>query len=245
MKKISGVDGCRGGWVAFHFDGKIWSGNLFEGINELYRTSESQLILIDIPIGLRKNEFSERLCDLEARKIFEKRKSSIFPAPSRFAIDCNEYRVASQKNREATGRGLSKQTYGIIPKIREVDNFIRSGYYNPKKKKIREVHPEICFWGLNGRSEMKYNKKSALGICERMKVLGAYIKNLNKIFDNTRSRYKKNQVADDDIIDAMVCAVSALFNESLSTFPASPEKDTNGIPMEIVYYQTNEKRKLT
>lgn len=244
MKKISGVDGCRGGWLAFHFDGKSWSGNLFEGINELYSTSDSKLILIDIPIGLRTYESSERLCDLEARKILKKRKSSIFPAPSRPVIHCNEYRAASRKNKEATGRALSKQTFNIIPKIREVDNFIRSEHYNPRKKRIREVHPEVCFWGLNGCSEMEYNKKSALGICERMGVLNDYMKDVNKIFDNTRSRYKKYQVADDDIIDALVCAVTALFNESLSTFPASPEKDTNGIPMEIVYYQTNEKRKL-
>jgi predicted RNase H-like nuclease len=237
MKKISGVDGCRGGWLSFHFDGKKWSENLFKKINELYSASDSKLVLIDIPIGLRTNESNERLCDLEARKILEKRKSSIFPAPSRLAIHCNEYRLASQKNKEATGRGLSKQTFSIIPKIREVDNFIRSEHYNPRKKRIREVHPEVCFWGLNGCSEMEYKKKSALGICARMRVLADYIKDGDKIFDKTRGRYKKNQVADDDIIDALVCAVTALFNGSLSTFPLSPETDTKGIPMEIVYYQ--------
>ena len=96
MKKITGVDGCREGWLAFHFDGKNWSANLFEGINELYRGIDSELILIDIPIGLRTNESSERLCDLEARKILKKRKSSIFPAPSRLAINCNEYRLKFQ-----------------------------------------------------------------------------------------------------------------------------------------------------
>jgi predicted RNase H-like nuclease len=69
-----------------------------------------------------------------------------------------------------------------------------------------------------------------------MLLLGAYIKDVNEIFNKTRSRYKKKQVADDDIIDALVCAVTALFNESLLTFPVSPEKDTNRIPMEIVYY---------
>jgi predicted RNase H-like nuclease len=242
MKKVSGVDGCRGGWLAFHFDGKNWSGDLFEVIDELYNASDSQLILIDIPIGLRTTESSERLCDLEARKILDKRKSSIFPVPSRLAINCNKYQSASQKNKDATGRGLSKQTFNIIPKIKEVDNFIRSEHYNPRRKKIRETHPEVCFWGLNGCSEMIYNKKYPLGICERMRALSTYAKDVNKIFDQTRKRYKKNQVADDDIIDALVCAVTALFNESLSTFPPTPETDNHGIPMEIVYYQANENR---
>ena len=241
MKKISGVDGCKGGWLAFHFDGKNWSENLFEEINELYRASDSNIILIDIPIGLRSIETSERLCDLESRKILNKRKSSIFPAPSRLAIRCKEYRRALQKNKKATGRGLSKQSFNIMPKIKEVDDFIQSANYNPRKKLIREVHPDVCFWGLNGCSEMNYKKKSALGICERLQVLSAYIKNVNKIFDQTRSRYYKTQVADDDIIDALVCAVTALFNGSLSTFPLAPETDTKGIPMEIVYYQANKK----
>jgi predicted RNase H-like nuclease len=179
---------------------------------------------------------------LESRKILNKRKSSIFPAPSRLVIRCNEYREASQKNKEATGRGLSKQTFNIITKIKEVDDFFQSANYDPRNKRIREVHPEVCFWGLNGCYEMNYKKKSALGICERMQVLGGYIKDVDKIFDQTRSRYYKTQVADDDIIDALVCAVMALFNGSLSTFPLASETDTKGIPMEIVYYQSKEKR---
>ena len=56
MKKISGVDGCKGGWLAFHFNGKNWSQNLFREINELYSASDSNLILIDIQIGLRTSE---------------------------------------------------------------------------------------------------------------------------------------------------------------------------------------------
>ena len=88
--------------------------------------------------------------------------------------------------------------------LRTNEDFIRSDHSNPRKRIIREVHPEVCFLGLNGCPEMKYNKKSALGICERMQVLDAYSKYVNDIFDKTRSRYKKNQVADDDIIDALV-----------------------------------------
>ena len=244
MKKISGVDGCKGGWLAFHFNGNHWSEDIFSDINELYSKGDSDLILIDIPIGLRETESSERLCDLESRKILNKRNSSIFPAPSRLAIHCDEYREASQKNKEATGRGLSRQSFGIIPKIREVDVFIQSKEYDPRRKRIREVHPEICFWGLNECSEMNYKKKDTLGQCERIQLLGSYIKDVEKIFDKTRNRYKKKQVADDDILDALACAATALFNNSLSTFPPVPEKDTQGIAMEIVYYDVSMKKDL-
>lgn len=244
MKMISGVDGCKGGWFAFHFNGKYWSENLFRNINELYNESDSELILIDIPIGLRETETSERLCDLESRKVLNKRKSSIFPAPSRLAIHCDSYPKASQINKESTGRGLSQQSFGIIPKIGEVDIFIQSKKYESRRKIIREVHPEICFWGLNGSSEMNYKKKDSLGKCERIQLLRSYVKDVEKIFDKARNRYKKNQVADDDIIDALGCAVTAFFNSSLSTFPLVPEKDTKGIAMEIVYYNANMKKDL-
>jgi len=131
-----------------------------------------------------------------------------------------------------------------MPKIREVDTFIQSKEYDARRKRIREVHPEICFWGLNRCSEMNYKKKEALGKCERIQLLGSYIKSVDKIFDKTRSRYKKKQVADDDIIDALVCAATALFNNCLSTFHPVPEKDTKGIAMEIVYYCANMKKNL-
>ena len=113
MKKISGADGCKGGWLAFHFDGRIWSENLYEDINELYRASDSNLILIDIPIGLRSTESSERLCDLESRKILYKRKSSIFFFLSRLAIHCNEYREASKKIKRQQV-GVSQSNLSIL-----------------------------------------------------------------------------------------------------------------------------------
>lgn len=241
MKRISGVDGCKGEWIAFHFDGILWSGKLFKNISELYAEADAELILIDIPIGLRENEASERLCDLQARAVLDKRKSSVFPSPSRAALFCEDYSQASRKNQESSGRGLSKQSFSIIPKIREVDVFVQSADYFPKKKRIREVHPEICFWGLNRRSEMNYYKNDTLGKCERLEVLNQYIKDAKKIFDAVRIRYKKQYVADSDIIDAMGCAVTAIFNDSLSTFPPKPEKDSKGLSMEIVYYSSNQR----
>ena len=53
MKQISGADGCKRGWLTFHFDGKNWSEDLFEDISELYSASDFNLILIDIPMGFQ------------------------------------------------------------------------------------------------------------------------------------------------------------------------------------------------
>lgn len=52
------------------------------------------------------------------------RGSSVFPVPCRQAVHSETYHEASKINKEVLGRGLSKQGWGIVPKIREVDAFV-------------------------------------------------------------------------------------------------------------------------
>ena len=236
MKIVSGVDGCKAGWFAFHFDGAVWRGSVHNNIRKLYESIESELILIDIPIGLRENEKCERVCDKEARKLLTKRKPCVFPAPSRYTLECDEFAEALEINRQKTGRGLPKQAFALCPKIREVDVFIQSRDYFPEKKRIREVHPEICFWGLNGRSEMKYRKKDFLGKYERIHLLKTHLPQAKELFAEARGKHQKQDVADDDIIDALCCAVTAIYHDSLSTIPLNPKPDNKGIPMGMLYY---------
>lgn len=74
--------------------------------------------------------------------------------------------AASQINGEKTGRGLSQQAFGIIPKIKQVDDAITSDC----QKWAFEVHPEVCFWALNEHRPMRYNKKTE-GAAERVTLL--------------------------------------------------------------------------
>ena len=44
-------------------------------------------------------------------------------------------------------------------------------------------------------------------------------------------------MADNDILDALVAAVTALLGkQSLLTMPGKPEVDLRGLPMEMAYY---------
>ena len=60
------------------------------------------------------------------------------------------------------GKGISKQAFAIAPKIAEVDEVMRDrvGGAGPA---VREVHPELLFWALNGRKAMESSKKSRQG----------------------------------------------------------------------------------
>lgn len=68
-----------------------------------------------------------RECDQMARaRLKHPRASSVFPTPIRPMLDAVTYAQACQIGETTDGRKLSKQTWAIVPKIKEVDQFIRT-----------------------------------------------------------------------------------------------------------------------
>ena len=229
-----GMDGCKVGWffVALNRNGG-WEVGVISRISELSEyIKASELTLIDIPIGLREKGTLERLCDLSARKVLGKRSSSIFPAPSRLAIYCDTYEEASQANFRYSGRKLSKQSWAITSKIREVDEFLQNAN---NRERVREIHPEICFWALNKGIEMAYSKKTQEGANERQFLLAQYCDSTNKIIEYALTKYLRKEVARDDIIDSLVGAITAIYSNMIETLPEEPEIDAKGLAMEMVY----------
>ena len=207
---------------------------ILQSVHELFEyLGIAELVLLDIPIGLRGRSPVERLCDKEARSLLGSgRGSSVFPAPSRCALGCVSYKEGSDKNRECTGRGLSQQSWAIVPKIQEVDAYLQQ---EAQRAKIREIHPEICFWALNRQRPMEHNKKTEEGYEQRIALLARYLPGVRKIVETALSRYLRKQLARDDIVDALMGAVTASLPGVLQTIPAVPEIDDAGLPMEMVY----------
>jgi len=233
-----GVDACKVGWFAVTLIDKTnWRVNIFPNISTLWsRSKEANLILIDIPIGLRENDSRERICDKEARKLLiPKLKPSVFVAPCRAAIYSKNDEEAKVINVEQTGRSLSMQALRIIPKIKQVDQFLLGD--KTARKHIREIHPEICFWALNGKKSMAFSKKDESGIRERKEVLISVYPYCEDILNYTEQECLHKEVARDDILDAMAAAVTAsMEKEGLLTIPDNPELDSKGLPMEMVYF---------
>lgn len=234
-----GVDACKAGWFAVVLaEGTNWKANIFPDISSLWnQCKDARLILIDVPIGLRDSDSNERSCDKEARKLLgPKRGSSVFVAPCRAAIYADSYEKASEINAQKTGRRLSKQVWGIIPKIREVDQLLLADMI--ARSHIREIHPELCFWALNSGKPMKYSKKKEKekAFLERMEVLLSVYPYTNDIVNNTLTKYPPTKVAKDDVLDALVAAVTASEErQRLSSIPKTTEVDSKGLPMEMVY----------
>jgi predicted RNase H-like nuclease len=141
---VAGVDGCRGGWVAFKVNlpdhaTSVEVVDLSAWLRK--RPPDLACVCIDIPIGLLE---ALRACDKAARKLLRQpRGSSVFPAPCRPALGAQTYAEASSINRLRTTRGLSQQAWGIALKIKQVDDVITPGC----QQWAYEVHPEVCFLG--------------------------------------------------------------------------------------------------
>lgn len=233
--KCIGIDGCQSGWISAYREDPIeWKFEIFPTIQEFWKKfSYMKLIMIDIPIGLRDKGSEPRLCDKAARKFLTRtRSSSIFPTPCRASLYANTYIEANQINRKFTGKGLSKQTWNITGKIREVDILLRN---DVKASNIFiESHPELCFAALSNGTPMRHYKKTDEGIKERLSIIESYCKESKKILDHVSLQLSNKEVSIDDILDAWILAISGskgLLN--LRFLPENFEYDSEGLPMRM------------
>ena len=241
--KYVGVDGCTGGWVAVGLgDGdescvKVFGNGEFPNLLEHF--SGASVVLVDMPIGLLEEaKQGGRDCDKEARKVLpNNRKSSVFSAPSRPIV--NE---VIENPEWRTGLGITQQTFGIIRKIDEADKALSSDKI--VSSKVREAHPEVCFWALNGgKVAMSYHKSDGLGFLERFRLLLRWVGDTEDIcvaaHDEARSlKWKARDMATDDVLDAAALAITAKIGcrqGGFKTLPENPPTDSKGLPMEMVY----------
>jgi predicted RNase H-like nuclease len=234
---LYGIDGCAGGWVVARV-----ARSRERELNPEFSVradlrpifAEARLgraiVAIDIPIGIP--ETAARQCDIDARqKLPSRRKSCVFPVPTRSALPARNHVEASLLNHQACGRRVSAQTFGILPKIREID-----GLMTPDLQQfVRETHPEVTFAVLAQTDLGK--KKDAEGHAKRLAVLAGHGLRLSleqiRLYRNVLGR---KLVKVDDVIDAAACLLTAkrIWNRQRVTFPQAVFLDSRKLRMEIV-----------
>lgn len=239
---VVGVDGCKTGWFAVRLSGAgQFEATKFKTFQELVGYyADADLILVDIPIGLPEDA-EPRKCDLEARKHLGPRASSVFPAPTRQAAiqakrKPTDYDAACKEELRYAGKKLSKQAFAIAPKIAEVDAVVQETR-RLGRPPIREIHPEVCFWALNGKRPMQHSKKEPQGKSERTALLQSHEPLTSRIIDKALRAFLRKDVAEDDIVDALAAAVTASHGHGgLQSLPYVPFLDAKDLPMEMVYW---------
>jgi predicted RNase H-like nuclease len=183
MGSVAGVDGTRDGWVAVVVEDGVLSAvrrlvGVDVGFEEL---ADAEVIAIDVPIG-----FGPREADRLARS--KVGVSSVFAIPPLEAFE----------RPFGEGGGISAQAFALRDRIRHVTALAA------KDGRFREVHPELCFWAMNGERRLLHRKKSAGGALERIALLGAQgiTLDLDRLGD-------ASSVPLDDVLDAAACAWTA------------------------------------
>lgn len=202
MPVCVGADGCKAGWLlARAVDDAPPTFTLAQSFSEVVEaTSDVDLALVDIPIGLATGP-ARRKCDELARRILKRRHVTVFTPPVRLALEASTRGEADAINRAASSRGVGAHLFGIFPKLREVDAAFVTDH--KLQRRIREIHPEVCFAALNSWQPVSLGKENPYGHRYRLSLLKPYEPHSTAIVSQTQSKYGE-KIDLDDSVDALV-----------------------------------------
>ena len=189
---------------------------------------EARLAVIDVPIGL--SDGPPRPCDQAARRLLGPRRSSVFTPPMRGMLDLPDRAAATRYGQaRRAGGGLSAQAWNIVPKIREAD----AAATPERQYRLREGHPELAFARLHG-APLPHPKKTEAGARLRHAVLRDAGLDAAGLLADVRAAQPRRAVADDDVLDAAVLALTALAVLDGTAIRLGGERDATGRVMEIL-----------
>ena len=205
IEQVVGVDGCRAGWLACFRQNEELQIRLFATIEDLAQSLPGYTAYIDMPIGLPESE--ARQVEKKARSFSGRRACCVFSVPSRSAVYASSYAASCAINFSLRGMKLSRQTWNLCTKIKQLDQFIRHG---GSAMGFLEAHPELVFCLLKG-SPMQFSKQTQEGRRQRIELLDSAGLPVTALLDQQAGRYRRSQVAVDDILDAAVLFALSLF----------------------------------
>lgn len=234
-KKTAGIDGCRAGWIRITFDEGNASYKVLRSDEELREELEGfGRIFIDMPIGLEDENYTRECDRLLRERLGGEYAASVFSPPIRPALDAPSYVEANVQSFEFTGKNLTVQAWNITPKIKTLDELLRAEA--GLQDKVFESHPELLFMNLNGG--MIYQKKNTKqGLRHRLDLVSRFEPVASDFFREIKEEFRRNEVAEDDIVDAMALALAAKQAEEkeIQSLPEKPPVDSDGLRMGIHY----------
>ncbi len=225
---VGGVDGCPGGWILASAGKPV---ELFRSFGALLKAHPAKTLLVDIPMGL-PDKFARDL-EPQARALLPGRSGSLFPVPCRQAVYASSYEDACKTNSQHLGKKLSKQTWNICSKIREVDELLCSDA--SLQARVYESHPELAFYLLSADGP-HHSKKTREGIAERLNTLATYYPPVHEYYDLALREYPRKLVARDDVLDAMILMVLAGADKTMLV--DSNGKDEQGLKIRMTLPKT-------
>jgi len=219
---VAGADGCKVGWVIASETARGRVGvDVVSCFSEIM-DRDYRWLVVDVPIGLV--DHGTRSADQEARRLLRQRACCVFTAPLRPMLDCADYSEARNLRLQIEGKSLTRQTWAIMPKIKEVD-----GLVTPEaQSRIREGHPEVSFAHMNGGEALTSSKHTVKGRSDRISLLKAH-------FPEIASLVQPHSRIAEDVIDAcaMLWSAQRIHNNRALALPEKSPADARGLLMQI------------
>ena len=226
---VVGVDGWRNGWIAVSVPvDSPTAGDIaiasYEDFAALLDDHEgARLIGVDIPLSLPAG--AQRASDAALRGHLGARSSSLFPTPCREAAAEASWEAANATSRRLTGKGLSKQTWYLVPKVDDARTAITDAACHAS---VYEAHPESCFVAMGGSDDLA-SKKTAAGIGQRLALLEADLGALGGALAGTPAGPTL-----DDVLDALaVCWTLRRIERGDALWFGPPGVDDQGFPTAV------------
>lgn len=213
-RRCAGVDGCRRGWVVATRDGV----RVVSTLDDLIADTTIDVIAVDMPIGLPRAW--GRRCDDDARVRLGARRASLFDTPPRALLSEPTFEAANTRSRVLFGRGISRQSYGLLPKIAALDALVSRA----DEARVVEVHPETSFSAI-ARGPLP-PKSSAEGLDARRRLLAPIF---GRVDESMRG------AAPADVLDAYAALWTAeRFAAGCHDVLGNGERDERGLVMRLV-----------
>lgn len=233
---VAGACGSRTGWVVTRRDLKD-GGITLRHVRELSilvkETEAPKLLCIDIPIGLlEKASPGGRQCEREGRKLLGyPRSACICSPPARPAIQAKTFDEVLKINRSTSKHkiGVGRLSFGMLPRIREVDSFMTPAL----QQQVRECHPELSFFQMNGEVPLGSFKAELPGQRERRQLLESqWGTGLSHLMNSLLTE----KVTASEILESMAACWTAerMVRKEALVLPAKRQKDSKGLMMEIL-----------
>lgn len=194
---VLGVDGARGGWVGVRWDGAGLACLFDPSLEALVDAAgDVAVVAVDMPIALVAS--GTREAEDQVRRRLGPRRSSLFQSPCLGALDFadDDYAGANAWSKATVGRGLSKQAWFLVPKIREVRALAA-------RRPVFEAMPELSFAAMDGDVPLAHAKTTWSGQAARRRLLAS----AGLVLPDDPG--PAGRVAPDDLLDAAAAAWTA------------------------------------